>query len=73
MSPIIGWQNGARIRELREQRRLKVAQLAKHVGVAPQYLSLVELNRKGTGLDTLVRIARAGPQSARETQLQRAA
>jgi transcriptional regulator with XRE-family HTH domain len=58
MSRIIGWQDGPKIRQLRERTGLSVATFAERNGIVRQHLSLIELNRKGAGLDTLVRIAK---------------
>ena len=54
-----GWPDGDKIRELRKQHNLKVTDLAERVGIARQYLSLIELGRrKQTSLDTICGIAR---------------
>jgi transcriptional regulator with XRE-family HTH domain len=51
--------DGAKIRRLREDQGLNVRQLAERVGIARQYLSLIELGRrKQTSLDTICGIAR---------------
>jgi len=54
-----GWPDGDRIRRLRKDKKLSVTQLAERVGIARQYLSLIELGvRKTPSLDTLASIAR---------------
>lgn len=54
-----GWPDGDKIRRLRKERNLSVTQLAQRVGIAPQYLSLIELGvRKTPSIDTLAGIAR---------------
>jgi transcriptional regulator with XRE-family HTH domain len=52
-----GNQDGPRIRQLREARDLSVPQLAGAVGVHPQSLRNIELNRRPAGLATLCKIA----------------
>jgi XRE family transcriptional regulator, master regulator for biofilm formation len=54
-----GWPDGAKIRRLREDKNLSVTQLAERVGIARQYLSLIELGvKKQPSIDTLAGIAR---------------
>lgn len=54
-----GWPDGDKIRTLRRQRDMNVRQLAERVGIARQYLSLIELGvKKQPSLDTICGIAR---------------
>jgi transcriptional regulator with XRE-family HTH domain len=62
-----GWPDGAKIRRLREAQNLSVKQLAERVGIARQYLSLIELGvKKQPSIDTLAGIARELGQSLGE-------
>lgn len=54
-----GWPDGDKIRTLRRQQDMNVRQLAERVGIARQYLSLIELGvKKQPSLDTICGIAR---------------
>lgn len=54
-----GWPDGDKIRRIRKERDLSVAELARRAGIAPQYLSLIELGvKKSPSIDTLAGIAR---------------
>jgi transcriptional regulator with XRE-family HTH domain len=54
-----GWADGAQIRRLRKAQNLTVRELAERVGIARQYLSLIEVGvKKQPSIDTLAGIAR---------------
>lgn len=50
---------GARIKELRRTRSLSQEQLAELVGLAPKFISRIEVGRSSPSLETIENIARA--------------
>ncbi|MEO8380071.1 MAG: helix-turn-helix transcriptional regulator [Acidobacteriota bacterium] len=54
---------GQRIRQLREQRRMTLEQLATLTGMSKGFLSDVENDKRGLGADSLVRVAQAAGAS----------
>jgi len=47
---------GGKLRELREQRKLSLRELARRLGISAPYLLDMELGRRGPCLDTVERI-----------------
>lgn len=59
VSTSAGHQDGHKIRLIRKNRGLSVVELAGRIGIHPQSLRNIELNRMGSSVGTLLKIADA--------------